>query len=160
MRRAWQTPHGARPNREGVRNASFEHVPARHVQPPGRSLEPRSNARPRGMAVLPDPSGRQNSAYRSGCHNFLFSATCTNCACDCGADVTHVQSLERENDNPPPLRRNSQILLTPSLRLALGPVETLATPEPCRPARLRPPAMLQRQRTLRDRAAVFRRAWT
>ena len=37
-------------------------------QPPGRSLEPRSNARPRGMTV---PSqGGQNSAYRSGCHLF------------------------------------------------------------------------------------------
>src|SRR5450432_3360501 len=27
------------------------HVPARCVKPPGRSLEPRSDARPRGMAV-------------------------------------------------------------------------------------------------------------
>src|SRR5438105_3831944 len=72
MRRARQTPHGARPNREGVRNASFEHVLARRVQPPGRSLEPRSNARPRGMAVPPEQSGGQNSAYRSGCHKCLL----------------------------------------------------------------------------------------
>jgi hypothetical protein len=36
--------------------------------PPGRSLEPRSNAWPRGMTVLLERSGRQNSAYRSGCH--------------------------------------------------------------------------------------------
>ena len=40
-------------------------------QPPGRSLEPRSNARPRGMTVLREQSRGQNSAYRSGCHNIL-----------------------------------------------------------------------------------------
>jgi len=40
-------------------------VPARCAKPPGRSLEPHSNVRPRGMAV--PPQGGQNSAYRSGC---------------------------------------------------------------------------------------------
>ena len=55
---------------------------ARHVNPegapygvevPGRSLEPRSNVRPRGMTVLPVLTGRQNSAYRSDCQElFLF----------------------------------------------------------------------------------------
>src|SRR5581483_9687694 len=44
-------------------------------QPSGRSLEPDSNVRPRGMAVLP-VSGRQNSAYRSGCHKHLFPSLC------------------------------------------------------------------------------------
>ena len=34
-------------------------------QPSGRSLEPLSNGRPRGMIV--PPQGGQNSAYRSGC---------------------------------------------------------------------------------------------
>ena len=48
--------------------ATAGHVPARCVEPPGRSLEPRSNARPRGMAVPLEQSGGQNSAYRSGCH--------------------------------------------------------------------------------------------
>src|ERR1700691_3561863 len=56
MRRAGQTPHGARPNREGfsvepsglLENACRLGAP----QPPGRSLEPHSNARPRGMTVL------------------------------------------------------------------------------------------------------------
>jgi hypothetical protein len=52
------------------------HVPARCVQPSGRSLEPRSNARPRGMTVPPEQSGGQNSAYRSGCHKLLLSITC------------------------------------------------------------------------------------
>jgi hypothetical protein len=47
-------------------------VPARCVKPSGRSLEPRSDAWPRGMTVPPEQSGGQNSAYRSGCH-ILFS---------------------------------------------------------------------------------------
>ena len=65
MARAGQTPHGARPNREGARgNSGTCWLGA--SQPPGRSLEPGSNAGPRGMTVL--PQGRQNSAYRSGCH--------------------------------------------------------------------------------------------
>jgi len=42
------------------------------LQPPGRSLERPSNAAPRGMTVLPEKSGRQNSAYRSGCHIRLY----------------------------------------------------------------------------------------
>ena len=40
---AWQTPRGARPNRGGGA--------ARPVRLPGRSLEPFSNGRPRGMAA-------------------------------------------------------------------------------------------------------------
>jgi hypothetical protein len=67
MSRAGQTPHGARPNRKGVRDLGLGHVPARCVKPSGRSLEPRSNARPRGMAVPQEQSCGQNSAYRSGC---------------------------------------------------------------------------------------------
>src|SRR5258708_23006650 len=49
----------------------FRHVPARCVKPSGRSLEPRSDAWPRGMTVPPEQSGGQNSAYRSGCHMFI-----------------------------------------------------------------------------------------
>src|SRR5215475_1285728 len=82
MGRAWQTPHGARPNREEPRPFWLEcrnvgaparmggDVPARCVKPPGRSLEPRSNAWPRGMTV--PPQGGQNSAYRSGCHKLIY----------------------------------------------------------------------------------------
>src|SRR5271156_3921841 len=69
MQRAGQTPHGARPNREGTPGFAWENVPARRLKPPGRSLEPRSNARPRGMTVLREQSPRQNSAYRSGCQD-------------------------------------------------------------------------------------------
>ncbi len=68
MLRAGQTPHGARSNREEApedRSAYRLGAP----QPPGRSLEPRSNAWPRGMTV-PSQDG-QNSAYRSGCHKPL-----------------------------------------------------------------------------------------
>jgi hypothetical protein len=71
MRRAGQTPHGARPNREGVRDFGSDTCRLGASQPPGRSLEPRSNAWPRGMIVLPEQSGRQNSAYRSGCHMYF-----------------------------------------------------------------------------------------
>ena len=79
MQRAGQTPHGARPNREGP-GFGVKASPGRTCrlgasQPPGRSLEPRSNAWPRGMTVLREQSSRQNSAYRSGCHKFLFSVT-------------------------------------------------------------------------------------
>src|ERR1700726_2372210 len=72
MQRAGQTPHGARPNREGARNFGFAHASARRVKPPGRSLEPGSDAGPRGMAVPPERSGGQHSAYRSGCHKLFF----------------------------------------------------------------------------------------
>ena len=50
---AGQTPHGARPNRGGV--ARFGACTCRlgASQLPGRSLEPRSNVRPRGMTVMP-----------------------------------------------------------------------------------------------------------
>src|SRR5581483_1170860 len=74
MGRAGQTPHGARPNREEVPPETVGHVPARCVKPPGRSLEPGSDARPRGMAVLRQHCRGQNSAYRSGCHK-PFSRT-------------------------------------------------------------------------------------
>jgi hypothetical protein len=70
MRRAGQTPHGARPNREGPR-VRPRTCRLGASQPPGRSLEPRSNAWPRGMTVLLEQSSRQNSAYRSGCHNLI-----------------------------------------------------------------------------------------
>jgi hypothetical protein len=53
MGEAWQTPHGARPNREGIEDGAshFQRVPARRAKLPGRSLEPFSNGRPRGMTV-------------------------------------------------------------------------------------------------------------
>ncbi len=51
----------------------FGHVPARCVKPSGRSLEPCSDAWPRGMTVPPEQSGGQNSAYRSGCQEVTFS---------------------------------------------------------------------------------------
>ncbi len=72
MQRAGQTPHGARPNREGFRrklDACLLGAP----QPPGRSLEPRSNAGPRGMTVPQHSCCGQNSAYRSGCHKIFLS---------------------------------------------------------------------------------------
>src|SRR5205807_4206320 len=68
MQRAWQTPHGARPNRKGP-GFAWETCRLGASQPSGRSLEPRSNARPRGMTV--PPQGGQNSAYRSGCHKLI-----------------------------------------------------------------------------------------
>src|ERR1700733_1448542 len=101
MTRAWQTPHGARPNREEVplslgavskaelvahrsylialsSRATAEHVPARCVKPSGRSLEPVSNVWPRGMIVPSEQSGGQNSAYRSGCQrNYTFFVATT-----------------------------------------------------------------------------------
>ena len=61
---------GRKRPKPGSRESCFGHVPARRVKPSGRSLEPRSNARPRGMAVPPEQSGGQNSAYSSGCHYF------------------------------------------------------------------------------------------
>ena len=65
MRDAWQTPHGARPNREGMDDGAsrFPCVPARCAKLPGRSLEPISNDRPRGMTVS-GGNAVQNSAYR------------------------------------------------------------------------------------------------
>src|SRR5271169_356508 len=78
MRQAGQTPHGARPNREGawggLNKPCLRRVPARCAKPPGRSLEPHSNVRPRGMTVPPEQSGGQNSAYRSGCHKVFVSS--------------------------------------------------------------------------------------
>jgi len=70
MRDAWQTPHGARPNREGVEDGAshFQRVSARNAKLPGRSLEPISNDRPRGMTVS-GGNAVQNSAYR-------FDITC------------------------------------------------------------------------------------
>jgi len=103
MPRAWQTPHGARPNREGIppirARAPFVRmlfpewagrVPARRAQPPGRSLELRSNAQPRGMTVLPD-LGRQNSAYRSGCLTYCISVTYR--------DIARLASSKREENS-------------------------------------------------------------
>ena len=65
MLRAWQTPHGARPNRERMEDgvSRFPCVPARCAKLPGRSLEPISNDRPRGMTVS-GGNAVQNSAYR------------------------------------------------------------------------------------------------
>src|SRR5882724_9041623 len=51
MHGAGQTPHGARPNREEIPAAMPECVPARDAKLPGRSLEPSSDVRPRGMTV-------------------------------------------------------------------------------------------------------------
>jgi len=90
MQRAGQTPHGARPNREEIA-ARPRYVPARCVKPPGRSLEPRSNARPRGMAVPQQRCCGQNSAYRSGCHKFLFSITSKANKASCDAGVTRLR---------------------------------------------------------------------
>src|SRR5579859_372705 len=50
MRGAGQTPHGARPNREGVAPKALC-VPARCAKPSGRSLELFSDEWPRGMTV-------------------------------------------------------------------------------------------------------------
>ena len=90
MQRAGQTTHGARPNREEAWDFGFGHVPARCVKPSGRSLEPRSNAWPRGMAVPPEQSGGQNSAYRSGCHKLLLSITSKANKARCDAGVTRL----------------------------------------------------------------------
>jgi hypothetical protein len=65
-------------------------------QPPGRSLEPRSNVRPRGMTVPPEQSGGQNSAYRSGCHKLLFSITYRNTVSRCDAGVTQLSRIGRK----------------------------------------------------------------
>jgi hypothetical protein len=65
-------------------------VPTRCVKPSGRSLEPRSNAWPRGMAVPPEQSGGQNSAYRSGCHKLLLSITSKANKARCDAGVTRL----------------------------------------------------------------------
>ena len=53
MSEAGQTPHGARPNREGIEDSAsrLPCVPARRAKLPGRSLELFSNERPRGMTV-------------------------------------------------------------------------------------------------------------
>src|ERR1700684_986277 len=71
MPRAGQTPHGARPNREEVHGFGREHVPARCVKPSGRSLEPRSNARPRGMAVQPRLAGADRIRLTGPAANIL-----------------------------------------------------------------------------------------
>ena len=66
MAGAWQTPRGARPNREGTEAAqAVSCVPARCAKLPGRSLEPSSNGWPRGMTVN-GGNAVQNSAYRFG----------------------------------------------------------------------------------------------
>src|SRR5258708_24657428 len=50
---AGKTPHGARPNREALGSSWFAMHPKRTARPtpPGRLLEPVSNAGPRGMVV-------------------------------------------------------------------------------------------------------------
>src|ERR1700758_2982512 len=58
MGRAGQTPHGARPNREGAAPSGVRAL-TRHAKPPGRSLEPCSDARPRVMTVLLARKGKQ-----------------------------------------------------------------------------------------------------
>src|SRR5882724_4112260 len=90
MRRARQTPHGARPNREGAEASALGACRLGAPQPPGRSLEPRSNARPRGMTVPLEQSGGQNSAYRSGCHKLLLSITSKANKARCDAGVTRL----------------------------------------------------------------------
>ena len=57
-RLAWQTPPGARPNREQSRSGS--------LRLPGRLLEAASNRRPRGMIAASASSDalEQNPAYR------------------------------------------------------------------------------------------------
>src|SRR5258707_1382567 len=81
MRGAWQTPHGARPNREGM--AATPCVPARRAQPPGRSLEPLSNGRPRGMIVaaatpykirLTGPASLVALSFQKNERAFIFAA--------------------------------------------------------------------------------------
>jgi len=84
MRRAGQTPHGARPNREGIRR-KLEACRLGAPQPPGRSLELRSNAWPRGMTV-PSQDG-QNSAYRSGCHKLCSGERSLGFARDFGSGL-------------------------------------------------------------------------
>ena len=93
MHSAGQTPHGARPNREGFPaslRACWDACRLGAPQPPGRSLEPRSNARPRGMTVPLEQSGGQNSAYRSGCHKLLLSITSKANKARCDAGVTRL----------------------------------------------------------------------
>ena len=104
--RAWQTPHGARPNREevppplqGLHDAwrlcremaagrfcsDGGRVPARCAKPPGRSLEPRSNARPRGMIVLPATADRIRLTGPAAIHSyFQVLSKPTKTCCDAG----------------------------------------------------------------------------
>src|SRR5215469_6566167 len=87
MKRAGQTPHGARPNRE---EAQLRLGACRlgALAPPGRSLEPRSNVWPRGMVVLRYGVSRSRTSVHDrasradrirligpACHTLLFSAT-------------------------------------------------------------------------------------
>jgi hypothetical protein len=72
MRRAGQTPHGARPNREGASGSpGMRAGSARHNLRVGRL----SRAAMRGPEEWPsrlEQSGGQNSAYRSGCHKHII----------------------------------------------------------------------------------------
>ena len=87
MSGAWQTPRGARPNREGIWAISVAQcVPARCAKLPGRSLEPVSNGRPRGMTVS-GGNAVQNSAYRSGIN--IWPSTL------CGVEGHHVFHSKR-----------------------------------------------------------------
>src|SRR5690348_6240703 len=52
---AGQTPHGARPNREATRAVGSRRSTRERTarpKPPGRPLEPASNAGPRGMVIV------------------------------------------------------------------------------------------------------------
>ena len=92
---AGQTPHGARPNREGIPVATpVNALRLETPQLPGRSLEPASDGRPRGMTIAA-ATPLQNSAYRSGItcgpqiredlRAFMFSAAA-------GSDDQHRES--------------------------------------------------------------------
>src|ERR1700674_384444 len=94
MQRAGQTPHGARPNREGARNFGSAHAPARRVKPPGRSLEPRSDAGPRGMAVPPGAIRRTEFGLQVRLPQVLiFSCLREPKARDCDARVTQIPGM-------------------------------------------------------------------
>src|SRR5216683_1115505 len=72
MRRAGQTPHGARPNREGASGSpGMRAGSARHNLRVGR-LSRAAMLGPEEWPSRLEQSGGQNSAYRSGC-NISFS---------------------------------------------------------------------------------------
>src|SRR5712671_55247 len=83
MLEAGQTPHGARPNREGIEDGASRSqcVSARRAKLPGRSLEPFSNGRPRGMTVtaampyrirLTGPTSLVAPTIGNDCRGFQF----------------------------------------------------------------------------------------
>ena len=68
---AGKTPHGARPNRERARASERTARP----KPPGRLLEPASNAGPRGMVVTAE-CRRRASARRAKANRIRLTAGC------------------------------------------------------------------------------------